>query len=291
MKHVFVILILFLSNSSLFSQNGKSYSIPQYKKGELYSYTGSSQYTYYYDFVWHGDTSVNGELYTKVFLNNVLHAIVREDTIVDSLYVINTLGEKFGAPVIHDLKVGDSVKVFSWHYKLFWDFDQWDYPDFELDTVTKIEQVLVNGKHRNKYYFDRVSGPDFGAYLEFIEGVGISNFVFLSGGISIRCFYEKRELGIDIHNGNPPGCSLKHNYVGSDDVVFQSLEFYPNPTSGIINYNLTQTIQVNVYSVSGKEVGSYNLSGVGVLDFSTLPKGIYFLIDQQNLKKQKLIIK
>lgn len=289
MNHLFTLLVI-LYTSNLLSQNN-IYTIPQFKKGESFSYMGSIESRDYHDFVWHGDSTINGQLFTKVFLNDKLHALVREDTITDSLHVINTLGEKFGAPVLQDLNIGDTVKVFNWHYKLFWDFEYWDNQYYEVDTVKNITQVSINGKLRNKYELDFLSGREVGAHLEYIEGVGISDFIFLSGGISIKCFYEKKELGIDYYQGDPPGCSLNHYYVGNEDVDFQLLNFYPNPTSGIVQYNITRPTQIKVYSVNGKEVGDYLVSGAGHLDFSQFPKGVYFLLDQESFKRQKLVVK
>ena len=72
---------------------------------------------------------------------------------------------------------------------------------------------------------------------------------------------------------------------------FKSLAFYPNPTSGILKFNFYEPTQIKIYSVSGKNMGNYNLLGNGTLDLSHLKKGVYFLSDKHSLKSQKLMIK
>ena len=293
MKNIFLIL-LFLASSNLFSQNNKLYSTPQYRKvsGEDYVYgtiTNSESNS-----IWSGDTLLNGKMFTKVYHDNLLAtSFVREDSIVDSLYFVNELGTEFKAPIIRNLAIGDKVKIYQWYYRLFlgWNTNPtWPITE-EIateETVSQIDQVMINGRLRNKYYFSTHN---------YIEGVGISSHWWLSGQADIECFFEKNNLGIDNYDGNPAeeACSsikIKDLYnVGSKDVFFKSLAFYPNPTSGILKFNFPETTQIEIYSVSGKNMGNYDLLGNGTLDLSHLKKGVYFLSDKHSLKSQKLMIK
>lgn len=292
MKNIFLIA-LFLASSNLFSQNNKLYSIPQYRtvleEGYLYGTITNSKSSS----IWSGDTLLNGKMFTKVYHDNLLAtSFVREDSIVDSLYFVNELGTEFKAPIIRNLAIGDTVRIYQWHYRLFlgWQTDPYTDPSIPIteEIVSQIDQVMINGRLRNKYYFST---------LNYIEGVGISSHWSLGGLAHIQCFFEKNNLGIDNYDGNPAeeACSsikIKDLYnVGSKDVFFKSLLFYPNPTSGILKFNFYETTQIEIYSVSGENMGNYNLLGNGTLDLSHLKKGVYFLSDKHSLKSQKLMIK
>lgn len=293
MKNIFLVIVL-LSVNNLFSQIKKLYSIPQYRTVTTYHYSDVTEYIGGSTSLWQGDTILKGKLYTKVDDGSFF---VREDSIVDSLYVINSSGIEFSAPVIRNLNVGDTVKVYNWYFSLFWGEEvmgSWDN-DYEIAQISYVEQIMINGNPRNKYYF---SGID----MEYIEGIGITSYIFLSGVIQMECFFEKNNLVFENYSGKPledpystiiPCNSININdiYVGENDLSLQSPSFYPNPTSGILKFNLSQITQIEVYSVSGQNMGVYNLSGSSILDLSHLKKGVYFLANKYSLRTQKLIIK
>ena len=210
--------MLFLASSNLFSQNNKLYSIPQYRTVLEEDYVYGTITNSKSSSIWSGDTLLNGKMFTKVYHDNLLAtSFVREDSIVDSLYFVNELGTEFKAPIIRNLAIGDTVRIYQWHYRLFlgWHTDP-SIPITE-EIVSQIDQIMINGRLRNKYYFST---------LNYIEGVGISNHWWLSGQADIECFFEKNNLGIDNYDGNPAEetCSsikIKDLYnVGSKDVFF-----------------------------------------------------------------------
>lgn len=144
--------------------------------------------------------------------------MVREDTIADSLFVINLDGDLFKSPIIQDQSVGDTITFYSWHYQLFWNRGNWKNT-YSKEKINKIEQVTINGRTRNKYYFTYITdnGGPSEAYLTFIEGVGITSFMYLSGTASVECFFENNQLGIDNYNGDPAEkpCGSFGIYVGT----------------------------------------------------------------------------
>jgi hypothetical protein len=62
--------------------------------------------------------------------------------------------------------------------------------------------------------------------------------------------------------------------LNNQDVTFQNLKFYPNPTNGFLYFDFTVK-QVWVTDISGKTLARYE--NVEKIDFSHYSKGIYFL--------------
>jgi len=87
--------------------------------------------------------------------------------------------------------------------------------------------------------------------------------------------------------------------IGENEAV--GLEFYPNPTTGMVNITLTATqfnnADIRIIDAVGKEV--YRQNGVNVngtyttsIDLGSEPQGIYFLVvngDQQRITKKLFV--
>ena len=73
-------------------------------------------------------------------------------------------------------------------------------------------------------------------------------------------------------SSNPPG-----NMIILDNDI--SVDVYPNPTTGIVELDLSQstTHQLSLYSWSGERVISQNISANTSIDMSLLPAGVYIL--------------
>jgi len=71
------------------------------------------------------------------------------------------------------------------------------------------------------------------------------------------------------------------------DNELNNIAIYPNPTSGILNINNTNTVsQIDIYSVLGKKIKTFTLSvGNNSIDVSDLKNGIYMLSINKNLYK------
>lgn len=66
--------------------------------------------------------------------------------------------------------------------------------------------------------------------------------------------------------------------LGIDEVMDQNLSIYPNPVKSILNIQgLTNSVNVTIYDVLGKNVMNKTLNGTSTLDISTLDNGLYFL--------------
>ena len=76
--------------------------------------------------------------------------------------------------------------------------------------------------------------------------------------------------------------TISYQTVGINDLVFNNLSIFPNPTTGLINLDFIETLypiaigSVRIMSLSGKVIKEFN-ADAKQLDISTLNTGIYFL--------------
>lgn len=66
--------------------------------------------------------------------------------------------------------------------------------------------------------------------------------------------------------------------VGVDELNFDSVKFYPNPSSGVINFTSTNSFDILIENSSGEKVANFTSNeNVGSIDMSSYGKGIYLL--------------
>ncbi len=88
---------------------------------------------------------------------------------------------------------------------------------------------------------------------------------------------------------------ITDNVLGINDVDIISIQFYPNPTNGIITLKNNGEIgRVNIYSMIGQQVKSFNIEhDESQLDISTLQSGTYMatFISGNQIVESKIILK
>ncbi|MBE0639928.1 MAG: T9SS type A sorting domain-containing protein [Bacteroidales bacterium] len=88
-------------------------------------------------------------------------------------------------------------------------------------------------------------------------------------------------------NGNTSGdvvyltnLTINPDVTGVDEIS-ERFSFYPNPTNGLVNFNLNDTEisgEISVYSVNGQQVYNFKpTDGLNQVDFSNLSKGVYLV--------------
>ncbi len=80
--------------------------------------------------------------------------------------------------------------------------------------------------------------------------------------------------------------------TGIGDVVAES-NFYPNPTTGLVNFNVADADNglVKIYNQTGQLIETLNaVSGIGQVDLTSQAKGLYF-VQFNNGQMQKLIVR
>jgi len=69
-------------------------------------------------------------------------------------------------------------------------------------------------------------------------------------------------------------------YTGIEDSYEQSIQMYPNPTTGLVHFSGVEDAVISVYNISGKMI---NDNGNGnMVDLSSLPNGIYLVKIQKD---------
>ena len=82
-------------------------------------------------------------------------------------------------------------------------------------------------------------------------------------------------------------------YLSNEDfTATQNIKLYPNPTSGLVNIDLTENADLMLVDMVGKVVMNKNLtSGNNTIQLDSLPKGVYFAkIKGQNIDTVEKII-
>ncbi|MDD3773658.1 MAG: T9SS type A sorting domain-containing protein [Weeksellaceae bacterium] len=63
--------------------------------------------------------------------------------------------------------------------------------------------------------------------------------------------------------------------ISVDDIAFENIEIYPNPTNGILNF--TEPVKnITIYDISGKTVKTRSETSK-IIDLSGLAKGVYIV--------------
>ena len=69
-------------------------------------------------------------------------------------------------------------------------------------------------------------------------------------------------------------------YTGIEDSYEQSIQMYPNPTTGLVHFSGVEDAVISVYNISGKMIND-NVNGK-TIDLSSLPNGIYLVKIQKD---------
>ena len=157
----------------------------------------------------------------------------------------------------------------------------------------------LNGKTVNiKFYAKTAAVFPASSFKLRIKKGSTGNNYSVSPEISLSNEYELKEVEFNINEYYDNfkvqlmcGNELGHYYFDSFDVTindinmsieensFETISIYPNSTTGIINLNFRNLNSVNfdVFSISGKLINRYIDFKSNQLDFSFLAKGFYFL--------------
>ena len=77
---------------------------------------------------------------------------------------------------------------------------------------------------------------------------------------------------------------------GVDELGQNTLQLWPNPTSGQVTIEVATATAVEVFDIQGRKIAQYSLkSGNNHIDLENLPEGLYF-IKGENGKVQKLLL-
>jgi len=242
------------------------------------------KYMYYTD----GDTLINNTSYVKInkienpAINNIslyptYTGAIRQDTIAQKVYVV--LSDSAAENILYDfsLKVGDTVK------SILHDLAS-DCFGFNIETITSIDSIFVNGNYRRRFNIEGSCGS-----TSYIEGIGsIYGLLF-----PYRKDDKESHLGCLIVHGqtyypnNTSACSLitSVNYINNEEII----NIYLDPVNSMLNIAFKQvnrkTTLITIYNCLGQEIKKQRInSQQAQIDISELPIGIYLVLVITNNK-------
>ena len=144
--------------------------------------------------------------------------------------------------------------------------------EFEEHIVDSTYQVTINGQERKAMMIRPINTP-CGFSGEIIEGIGSVEYLLPRAGFvdpppggHLICYKE----GTSIYPTG--GCE---NLVSTQSPTGNSIEIYPNPTSGIINFSNTDFDEVQLISLNGEIL--MRADGKSSIDMSKLANGLYYI--------------
>ena len=175
--------------------------------------------------------------------------------------------------------------------------------------------VDLNGKTVNiKFYAKTAPVEPASSFKLRIKMGSTGNNYSVSDEIFLTNNYELNEVEFDINQyydsyklqllcGNETGyyyfdsfdVNITETNMSVPDYFMQSIKVFPNPSNGVVNFNLDNlnTVNLDVLSINGKIHITYTNYNSRNVDLSFLDSGVYFLrfyVDNKNIIK-KIIIK
>lgn len=283
-KNFFLFLFIFVASLSLFSQQYEPMVVEGNRWRVIKRYaTTIPPYLEIYEYHLHGDTTINGKAYKKVYhreleaVNNdymepykqigssYLRLCLREDTVNKVVYCYPITEIISGCPVesefvLNDfsLQVGDTIP----------DCD----PSALIDTVTDIsyqflsswippnDSIKVFTSESGLLYYERIGSISKGIFHGFWDPYILENFC---RGPELNCGIFTTSL---MENKNP-----------------FHWEVVPNPAHHTCYINLNHSLSVlndmklALYDISGKRIENLNGSSSFKLDLTVVTRGLYFL--------------
>jgi hypothetical protein len=94
----------------------------------------------------------------------------------------------------------------------------------------------------------------------------------------VATYNPNLNTGIFENNGLSEVTKLKMTTAGITGILQNTIHIYPNPSNGIFNIqSITDMINIRVFNAFGNEIYSNEMVKLARIDFSSQPKGIYFV--------------
>ncbi len=159
--------------------------------------------------------------------------------------------------------------------------------DAENPTITCIENTTVTA---NQFYVYVVNGTEFDP-TSTDDNCGIAS---IENNINVLETLENEQLSEGMHtvewtvtdeSENEATCSFTitvNAYVGINNILDNEISISPNPTTGIVNINLTDLkdlsgLSLQIIDITGKIIYSKDKACLVTIDISNQPAGIYFI--------------
>jgi hypothetical protein len=224
-----------------------SYSVDAYQKDTI---IGSISYSYFSGIGW-----------------------VREDTVRNLVYLLNTSTDSEIVFMDYNLVVGDTVRHGAFTH-----------------VVDSLDSTLINGLWYKVWHFLPLSADTWDYHI--VEGIGcVENPYFILNPVEPEAYWDVYCFS---NRGTPPplspsvmvlnnttSCSLPNTLFSSEITELSIfLKVFPNPATTLLTVSLTnQPInQITIMNILGQTAYTNNYNSPQVqIDISSLPTGLYFI--------------
>tara|TARA_B110000196_G_C21079776_1_gene631844 strand:+ start:271 stop:1062 length:792 start_codon:yes stop_codon:yes gene_type:complete len=259
----------------------------------LGSWNGTSYVESYHYVDWAGDTTITSISYKKIHINGNYNGGVRQDTINQKIFYIDTQSNEHDVSINHNVTVGDTIVFHPEASNLYLPGLSNSPYNFPLDTV--VITHIDSSSYFKKLYLTDYSNIGGMWYFDatYIEGIGFENITMFEAGYGLNCFRNESNL---IY-GDPfnPLCALS-----IENKQFINSNTFPNPTSNLltIKYNNPNNIpyELAIYDNLGRKVhkSEFIINEEIEIDVRDLKNGIYhytLYCPTQNLRSTGKFIK
>lgn len=310
MKRIIFIPLLFFTLNS-FSQTYYPFpdSVGIWRQASIYGNSGQTTGSTHYSFFINGDTIINTNTYSKLYLSYSISnidtsaatyfAALREDQKKVYVYLDSNLRSNPNQfpPQVHFYNrlcnsLTSNISNFN-RDLLLYDFDvsigdtiTYPYLDSLQITIQNIDSVEIQNQYRKKYRYLRPWNPSAGcdgnSDFEYTEGIGETNGGLFSlwwiGNLdndeTFNCFKDDEIIYSKVIDCDNPTVRIE------EEENSQYIKIYPNPTSGKIFIefsNKSEKVNYSIFDISGKEVASSILNQTNSIDVSNFRKGLYLI--------------
>lgn len=239
--------------------------------------------------IWSGDTTINGENYTRIFQGGLYYGGVRENINTQQRYFLNGNNVEYNITIPHSLPVGTVLTDSSVFLNTFRTYlDIYVNPDYDTLKITQVDSILeTNGYYSATYHLECLPQPNASFELNTYRGLlGIQGFEFSESQL---CYREDGAQTL-------PGEETPWTYLCDLGISGNSLldvAISPNPTVDFIEFSgkdLSMIRELALYDLNGtlvKNVGQSEISHR--ISLEELEIGMYFLVFNGNAKTVRLI--
>lgn len=251
-------------------------------------WNGSENVEWFHKTIWSGDTTINGENYTRIFQYGTYYGGVREDLANQQRYFLNGNVE-YNITISPFLAVGTILTDSSIFLNAFRTYlDIYVEPDYDTLMIAGVDSILeANGDYSTTYHLECLPQPNVSFVFNTYRGLlDVNGFEFNENQI---CYREDGEQ-------TPPGQETPWTIMcdlGIDENTSFEVSISPNPAANSIelsgkNFSLIE--ELAIYDLNGVLVKKIPPSEINTrISLEELESGVYLLALNGNSKILRLI--
>lgn len=246
---------------------------------------GSTLNELFYKTIWSGDTTIGGQVYTRIFHDGVYGGGIREDVANQQRFFINRNDVETNITIDYDLPVGTLLTDSSIYLNAFRTYLDVYPPFFEYNdtllVVAKDSVLESSGNYSVNYRL--TNGGASGESVLFNTYSGLLEINGFEYNYSQLCY---REDGAQ----TAPGQETQWTYLcdlGLSENELQDIGLFPNPSSENIQLSgdLSVIEELSIYDLQGNRVKDIPVETLNAgISVKELENGFYFLSINRHAK-------